>query len=55
LLAGLTLPLADRSTIYERWERIPLRLGLELHLRSDAQAEVVALARRIESELGKLR
>jgi DNA-binding transcriptional MerR regulator len=39
--------------LHERWERIPLRAGLELHLRADAHPDVVALARRLEAELGR--
>jgi DNA-binding transcriptional MerR regulator len=48
-LAGLVPRRQEHGAICERWERISLRAGLELHLRSDAAPDVVAFARQIEA------
>lgn len=37
----------------ERWDRIHLMPGLEIHVRSDADAEVRRLAREIQSQYGQ--
>jgi DNA-binding transcriptional MerR regulator len=52
-LAGLAPPAGARRALYERWERISLHAGLELHLRTDAPAEAVQLARWIETQIGR--